>query len=127
MLEGLERHPSDITRSALEYLQQLSVSDKTRKLHEEVLWHFIRKLLSDPSSVIEGEDGEYLLNNDWDVYYGGVMESFVDWWLPRKVLFSSMLQARAPGVLRKWLRWCHRKGYFDRERLDEFVAGLPGK
>ena len=125
MLKGLEKHLSNITRSASEYLQQLSVSYKTRKLHEEVLWLFIQKLLSDSSSVIEGDDGEYLLNYDWDVYYGGVMESFVGWWLPRKVIFSNVLEARAPGVLRKWVRWCHKEGYFDRERLDEFLSGLP--
>ena len=125
MIEGIEKHPSDIAKSALAYLQQLSVSDKTRKLHEEVLWLFIQRLLSDSSAVIEDKQGEYLLDNDWDVYYGGVMEGFVGWWLPQKVLFSNVLQARAPGVLRKWLRWCCKEGYFDRERLDEFLSGLP--
>ena len=35
------------------------------------------------------------------------------------------LQQQAPGVLRKWLKWCYQNNYFDQERYEEFRDSVP--
>lgn len=59
MLKKLSKHPSDIAKSAAQYLQELKVSEKTKRIHEEVLFFFIEFLCSDSSAVTETEDGEF--------------------------------------------------------------------
>ena len=76
MINQISRHPSDIAQSAAKYLKSVKVSEKTRKLYEDVLSLFIDSLLSDPSVVSETADGEFVLSANWDDYYGGVMSSF---------------------------------------------------
>ena len=124
MLNGLSKHPSNIAKSAVEYLQALNLSKKTKRIHEDVLFFFMESLLSDLSAVIETKEGEFVLSDNWDAYYGGVIKNFVDWWLPRKVM-DDTLQLKAPGVLRKWLKWCYQHDYFDKERYQEFLEALP--
>jgi len=124
MLDELSRHPSNIARSAVEYLRALKVSKKTKRIHEDVLFFFVESLQSDPSAVIETKDGEFLLSNNWNAYYSGAISGFVDYWLPRKVM-DDTLQLKAPGVLRKWLKWCYQHNYFDKERYQEFLEALP--
>ena len=124
MIDQLSKHPSNIAKSALEYLETLQVAERTRKKYEEVLFLFVESLCWDSSAITEGDDGEYLLCNNWDAYYGGVISGFVDWWLPRRVM-SNTLQTRAPGVLRKWLKWCFEEDYFDEERYQDFQEALP--
>lgn len=125
MLEEISRHPSDIAKSAVEYLKSVDISEKTLKLYTEVLYLFLENLLSDPSAVIEGDDGKYLLSHNWDDYYGGAISSFIDWWLPRKVIGADTLKTRAPGVLRKWITWCFQHNYFDEEHYEDFIDSLP--
>lgn len=120
----LSRHPSDIAESAVKYLDSLNLSKKTKGIHEDVLYFFVESLLSDSSAVTETEDGEFLLKNNWNDYFGGVISNFTDWWLPRKVMDDS-LQLKAPGVLRKWLKWCYEHDYFEKERYQEFLDAVP--
>ncbi len=124
MLKKLSKHPSDIAKSAAQYLQELKVSEKTKRIHEEVLFFFIEFLCSDSSAVTETEDGEFLLSDNWNSYYGGAISNFIDYWLPRKVM-DETLQEKAPGVLRKWLKWCYQHNYFDKERYHDFLEALP--
>ena len=65
----------------------------------------------DSSAVIEQRKGN-ISSANWDAYYGGIISNFVDYWLPRKVM-DDTLQQKAPGVLRKWLKWCYQNNYFD--------------
>lgn len=125
MRDEMARHPSDIAKSAIEYLETVTVSEKTRTLYEDVLSLFIESLLSDPAAVIEAESGEYLLSDDWDSYYGGAISNFLDWWLPRKWMGSRSIPARAPGILRKWIRWCYQNHYFETERYEDLLDALP--
>ena len=125
MKSRLSRHPSNIARSALEFLATSNISQRNRKDYEGLLFLFVDYLCHDSSSVIESEDGEFLLKYGWDVYYGGAISNFIDYWMPRKIIGADELQQKAPGILRKWLKWCHEEGYFDKERLDEFLSGLP--
>ncbi len=125
MLEEIARHPSDIARAAAEYLKSVDVSEKTKKLYEMVLTLFIDSLCHDPSAVAQGDSGEYQLINNWEDYYGGVIDGFLDWWLPRKWLGSDEIPARAPGILRKWIRWCYEHGYLEKERYNDFLEALP--
>ena len=123
-MQDLTKHPSNIARSAVEYLRTLQVSKKTKRIHEDVLFFFVESLQSDPSAVIETKDGEFLLSNNWNAYYSGAISGFVDYWLPRKVM-DDTLQLKAPGVLRKWLKWCYQHNHFDKERYQEFLEALP--
>jgi|OpeIllAssembly_1097287.scaffolds.fasta_scaffold61119_2 hypothetical protein len=125
MLRQLSKHPSNIAKAAVQYLKTLSVSAKTKKDYEEVLDLFIESLCSDPSSVVEGKDGSYLLAAQWDAYYGGAVDNFLNWWFPRKVLGADDLHRKAPGILRKWLKWCYEQGYFAKQRYDDFMEALP--
>lgn len=125
MLDALSKHPSDIAKSAVEYLKTVVVSDKTRRIYIDVLSLFLESLLSDATDVTESADGDYLLSSNWDDYYGGVFSNFVDWWLPRKVMGADTLQTRAPGILRKWITWCYEKGCFEKERYEDFLEALP--
>ncbi len=120
----LSKHPSNIARSAVEYLKTIKVSEKSKRIYEEVLYFFVESLRSDPSAVIETEDGQYLLSDDWDAYYAGAVSGFIDWWLPRKVM-DDTLQARAPGILRKWIKWCYQHNYFDEEHYKDYLEALP--
>jgi hypothetical protein len=125
MLKDISKHPSNIAKSAVEYLKSVEASEKTKKLYSEIFYFFLESLLSDPSAVVEGDDGEYLLSHNWDDYYGGAISSFIDWWLPRKVIGANTLMARTPGVLRKWIKWCYKHNYFDKEHYDDFIDSLP--
>jgi hypothetical protein len=125
ILDELARHPSNIARSAIEYLQTIKVAPKTRRLYEDVLTLFVDSLLSDPSAVIETDEGEYLLKYDWDAYYGGAISGFLDWWLPRKWMGSDAIPARAPGILRRWVKWCFQNDYFEKERYEDLLDALP--
>ena len=35
------------------------------------------------------------------------------------------LQVRAPGILRKWVKWCYQHNYFDEEHYEDFMDALP--
>jgi hypothetical protein len=124
-MKDITKHPSDIAESAVEYLKSVDASEKTKRLYKDVLYLFLESLLHDPSAVIENDDGEYLLSNNWEDYYGGAISSFIDWWMPRKVLGGDTLYARAPGVLRKWIKWCYQQDYFDEEHYEDFIDSLP--
>jgi len=124
MIDKISKHTSNIAVSAIKYLKSVKVSGKTRKMYENVLFFFIESLLSDPSAVTEDENGELVLSDDWNAYYGGAIDNFIDWWLPRKVM-DDTLQIRAPGILRKWIVWCHQQNYFDDEHYEDFLEALP--
>jgi len=124
-MEEISKHPSDIAESAVKFLKSVEVSERTKRLYKDVLYLFLESLLSDPSAVMESDDGEYLLSNNWEDYYGGAISSFIGWWLPRKVIGPDTLLSRAPGVLRKWVKWCFQHNYFDKEHYEDFMDSLP--
>ena len=125
MLDELSKHPSNIAKSAVEYLKTVEVSKKTKRIYIDVLSLFLESLLSDATDVTESADGEYLLSSNWDNYYGGVFSNFIDYWMPRKVMGADMLQAKAPSIIRKWITWCYENNYFEKERYEDFLEALP--
>lgn len=125
MLEDIQKHPSDIAKAAIGYLQTLTVGQKTRRNYEDVFFLFIEHLRSDPSAVIETKDGDYLLKHNWNAYYGGVFSGFLDWWLPQKVMNRGELFAKAPRILRSWVEWCYENKFFDKKHYEDFVEALP--
>jgi hypothetical protein len=57
-----------------------------------------------------------------------VIEDFVDWWIPRRVLGPDSIHQKSPGILRKWLKYCHQNGYVDDLFFEETKSSLgPGK
>jgi hypothetical protein len=124
MIEDFLKHPSNIARSASEYLTQLSGSEKTKRTHEDILFLFVQSLCGDSTAVVELDNGEFVLKYNWEDYYGGAVSSFIDWWIPRKVMSSATLQSDAPGVMRKWIKWCYKEDYFDKEHYDEYISAV---
>ena len=125
MIQDFLKHPSNIAQSAGEYLSQLAGSEKTKRTHEDILFLFVQSLCGDSSAVIELESGEFVLEHNWEVYYGEAISSFIDWWIPRKVMGSATLQSDAPGIMRKWIKWCYKEDYFDKEHYDEYISAVP--
>ncbi len=124
MFEELRRHPSPVAKAAVDFLSQLKIADRTKQEYETVLTLFIDSLMSDPSEFKELDDGMIVLTRGWD-FYGGAVDGFLDWWLPRKWMGPDAIAQKAPNVFRKWFRWCHEHGQIDKERLDDFLEALP--
>ena len=78
---------------------------------------FIDSLKNDPTSIEETPEGEYVLKHNWDAYWGGAVGGFIDYWLPRKVMF----EVRAFGIMKKWITWCHKNDYIDKERFEDYM------
>lgn len=125
MFDDIKRHPSDVAQSAVEFLEAVDVTQKTKSIYEEVLFLFIESLLSEPSDITETEDGEYLLASSWCDYYGGAISNYIDLWIPTKCIDGDAIQAKAPGVMRKWIKWCYQNNYFDKEHYEDFLEELP--
>lgn len=125
MSEFLEKHPSSIARSAVGFLRDAHVAEKTRRLYEDVLELFVAYLMNNAETVEPSPDGDHVLVQDWGAYWGGAFDGFLDFFLPSQVLSSATLRARAPGVLRKWLKWSYEHGYLDDERFDDFLEAVP--
>ena len=118
-------HPSDITQSAMEFVNELEFTQKTKNIYITVISLFIHMLISDPDAVEETEDGRFLLVKNWKDYGDGVISNFIDWWLPRKWMGSDQILIKAPTVMRRWLTWCYKKGYMEKENYKSFISVLP--
>lgn len=128
MLDSLKGHPSDIAESAIGYLQSLKVAEKTKRTHADILNLFISSLLEHPDAVVDGNSDEPLLEIDWLDLHPDVIEDFIDWWIPRRVLGPDYLHQKAPGIMRKWLLWCKENGYISEGFFQESKPYLgPGK
>src|SRR5690606_6014465 len=125
MLDGIQKHPTDIAASAMEYVQSIEYKEKTLRFHTQVLGLFVCSLLEDSSAISTDEDGLATLTNNWSDYWGGCISFFIDFWIPRRLADPGEIALRAPGIMRKWLRWCHERGYFDAEHLQSFLSAVP--
>jgi len=124
LLDELLRHPSDISRSAIEFLNELDFTEKTKSIYRNVILLFIDMLRSDPYAVVEGKSGDLLVTN-WKDYRGDIISNFIDWWLPRKWIGSDTILLRAPGVMRRWINWCYKNRYINKKQQKEFLSALP--
>ncbi len=118
-------NPSNIAKAATEFLSSLKVAAKTKRQYEDVLWLLIESLKGDGSSCIELPDGAYVLNDNWDAFYGGAITGFIDWFLPRKVMMSEDDMKRVPGILRKFIQWSFDHNFFDKKHYDGYMDSLP--
>jgi hypothetical protein len=145
MPQNLYDHPSDIAKSAVEYLKTIKALEQSERiytesprlylerikelkkksqLHADILFLFIEYLRSDPSAVLKTKDGKFLLSSNWDAYEGRVISDFIDWWLPRKEISNDFL-IQVPRVLRTWIQWCRDHRYIDEKQLKNFMKALP--
>lgn len=124
-MSDLSQHPSNIAKAGIEYLASVKATAKTKRFIEEVLWLFIESLKGDGSEVVELPNGTYALKGNWDLFYGGAISEFLDWFLPRKVMMGDDAMKRVPGVLKRFVQWSFERGYFDQERYDDFMDALP--
>ena len=102
-MADFSRHSSNIGRAAQEFLFSLVLAPKTKRRYEDVLWLFIESLKGDGSSCEELANGTYVLKDNWDVFYGGAISGFIDWFLPRKVMMNDdeMKSSTARGEIDK--------------------------
>lgn len=115
-------HSSDIAHAAQRYFDEVKGNEKYKNRVGEVLDSFLTNLRYDSSAVKELPDGRYALVLDWEVYYGcfeGFRREMRRW-----ICFSKAAQGRYEVILRKWVRWSYREGYFDDEHYREFMMGL---
>ncbi len=124
-LDEISRHPSDIAKSAIKFLNELEYGRRTKNIYRTVILLFIDMLCSDPEAVEEAEDGTFLLVNNWNDYDSGIISNFIDWWLPKKWIGKDIILFRAPTVMRRWLSWCYKNGYFGRKKYRNFVSVIP--
>ena len=125
MSHFLENHPSTIAQSAVRFLGDVHVSEKTHRLYEDVLELFVAFLMNDATAVESSPDGDYVLTEGWETFWGTAFDNYLDFFLPAELVTSATLQTRAPGVLRKWLNWSYANGYLDDERYDDFLLAVP--
>jgi len=124
-LDEISRHPSNIAKSAIKFLNELEYSEKTKNIYRTVILLFIDMLCTDPEAVEEAEDGTFLLVNNWNDYDNSIISNFIDWWLPRKWIGRDIILFRAPTVMRRWLNWCYKNGYFGKKKYRSFVSVIP--
>jgi hypothetical protein len=118
-------NPSNIGQAADGFISALTLSAKSKRQYEDILWLFIESLKGDGSSCVELPSGAYVLSDHWCDIYGGAISGFLDWYLPRKAMLPDDEMKRAPGILRKFIEWSFEQGYFDREHYDDFMESLP--
>ncbi len=118
-------HPSNIGQAAAGFISSLNLTAKSKRQYEGILWLFVESLKGDGSTCIELPSGAYVLNDDWDEFYGGAISVFLDWFLPRKAMLPADEMKRVPGILKKFIEWSFGEGYFCRDRYDDFMESLP--
>ncbi len=114
-----------MAQSAVRFVREVRVSPGTRALYADVLSLFIQYLLSRSDTVEMTADGDRLLVDGWETYYGGAFDNFMDYFLPVEVIGAEALAPRAPAVLRKWVQWSFEKKYLDEERRRDFLLAVP--
>lgn len=124
MVHDLSKHPSNIAKAAVEYLESITVSQETGKIYSNIIYLFIECLRTNSSSLMKSKKGNLLLTNDWNSFDKSIISNFIDWWLPRTVM-DETLETKAPGVLRKWIKWCYSHHYIDESHFNEFLKALP--
>ncbi|MEJ2721188.1 MAG: hypothetical protein P8181_08600 [bacterium] len=124
MSRFLERHPSSIAQSAVEFLRDANVSESTRRLYEDVLELFVAYLMNDGTAVEPSPHGDYVLVAGWGTYWGGAFDNFLDLFLPAQPVGPTFIK-RAPAVLRKWAKWSFDQGYLDDLRYEDFLEAVP--
>ncbi len=118
-------NPSDIGKAAAGFISSLTLSAKSKRLYEDILWLFIESLKGDGSTCVKLPSGAYVLNDPWSEFYGGAISGFLDWFLPRKAMLPDDQIKKAPGILRKFIDWSFEQGYFDKDHYDDFMDSLP--
>ena len=85
-MNSFSKNPSNIAQAAGKYVAQLKQPKKAKKLSEEILELFIEALKQIEDLWEENEDGEFLLNADWEDISGGSINEFLDYWLQAKFM-----------------------------------------
>ena len=124
-MADFSRQSSNIGRAAQEFLFSLVLAPKTKRRYEDVLWLFIESLKGDGSSCEELANGTYVLKDNWDVFYGGAISGFIDWFLPRKVMMNDDEMKNVPGILRKFIQWRYDHKFFDEDHYEDLMDALP--
>ncbi len=124
-IKELGTHPSDVSKAAVAFLATLRGSQTERRKTADVLYLFVESLKYEMEATVERPDGTFGLRSNWKDLSGHSISSFLDYWLPRKVMGPKDLRISAPKILRKWLKWCLEQRYFDGEAYEDFIEELP--
>ena len=124
-MTSFSENPSNIGKAATGFISTLKLSAKSKRQYEDILWLFIESLKGDGSTCLELPSGAYVLKDDWCDFYGSAISGFLDWFLPRKAMLNDDEIKRAPGIIRKFVEWSFKQGYFDKDHYDEFMECLP--
>jgi len=119
------KHPSDIAMAAGKYLAQLEIDDEAKQLTDGILDLFIEALKGNEDAYKENDDGEFVLIANWNDYWGGAIDNFLDYWLQRKFMGPPEFTTEAPRVLRGFVEWSYAEKYFDAEHYEDYLLALP--
>lgn len=96
------------------------LSPKTSAKYKDVLWLFKDYLASyGELSHEERKDGGLTLTANTQELTDGQVESFLEWFLIRKVMGPAWLSTSAPGIMKKYIKWLEKEGLLSEGAMDE--------
>jgi hypothetical protein len=98
------------------------LSPKTVKKYEYVLELFLDYLGSYAELPYEEQkDGSIVVTADTTALHDGQVESFLEWFLIRKVMGPEWLAKSAPGILKKYMKWLDAQGLLAEGAMDDLT------
>jgi len=122
-MRALKEHPSDIARAAERYIELMQAADNVSPGFPQVLYLFI-EYLSLHMDENASKNPERLLCSNWAQCSAKMISGFTDHWMPQ-VILNHVLAIHAPFILRRWMIWCYKQGYFPRSSLKNYLSVLP--
>jgi hypothetical protein len=122
-MRALKEHRSDIARAAERYIESMRAADKVSPGFPQVLYLFI-EYLSLHIAEKTAHNPDRILRSNWAQCSAKMISGFTDHWMPQ-VILNHVLAIHAPSILRRWMIWCYKQGYFSRSALKDYLGVLP--
>jgi hypothetical protein len=112
---------AETTRPFLDEASQ-TLSPKTVKKYEYVLELFL-DYLGSYAELTHGElgDGSIVLTAETTELHDGQVETFLEWFLIRKVIGPAWLTTSAPGILKKYVKWLDERDLLAEGAIDDLT------
>ncbi len=122
-MRAFKEHPSDIARAAERYIEAMHAAEKVPSGFPQVLYLFV-EYLSLHIDENTSKNPDRLLCSNWTQCSAKMISGFTDHWMPQ-VILNNVLAIHAPSILRRWMIWCYKHGYFPRSSLKNYLSVLP--
>ncbi len=122
-MRAFKEHPSDIARAAECYIEAMHAAENVPSGFPQVLYLFV-EYLSLHIDENTSKNPDRLLCSNWTQCSAKMISGFTDHWMPQ-VILNNVLAIHAPSILRRWMIWCYKHGYFPRSSLKNYLSVLP--